>query len=106
MNTVPPRRYSAEIVDGSPIRRRIHVARSSKACIWISRNSEAAVNSDAGRQLRRCDVSAMLRDAARGPIITTAASGRRCPNTAYDANCVVPQTTIPRTSDVVDLLRR
>ena len=44
MNTVPPRRYIPEIVAGSPIRRRIHVARSSNACISMSRNSAAAVN--------------------------------------------------------------
>ena len=36
----------------------------------------------------------------------TAFSGRRCPNTAYEANCVVAHSTIPQDQDVVDLLAR
>ena len=95
MNTVPPRRYIPEIVVGSPIRRRIHVARSSNACISMSRNRAAAVNA---MMYGSCafDVSPMLRTSTR-PITTTALSGRRCPNTANAPNCAVAHSTIPRT---------
>ncbi len=96
MNTVPPRRYSDEIVLGSPIRRRIHVARSSNACIWISRNSEAAVNRTryGSSSLNVIDMFA----SRTIPVMITAFSGRRCPNTAYEANWAVAQITIPRTT--------
>ena len=80
MNTAPPRRYSAEIWDGSPIRRRSQVARSSKACISISRNSETAVNPMRYGSWSRA-VSAMF-TTSTSPTMTTALSGRRCPKTA------------------------
>ena len=96
MNTVPPRRYSAEIWAGSPIRRRSQVARSSKACISISRNSETAVNGDEHQSSWSRPVSAMFASST-SPTMTTALSGRRCPKTAYDANCIVPHTSAPST---------
>ncbi len=94
MNTVPPRRYIPEIVVGSPIRRRIHVARSSNACISMSRNSAAAVNTMMYGSCG-CDVRPMLSTSTR-PMTTTAFSGRRCPNTANAPNWVVAHSTIPR----------
>ena len=79
MNTAPPRRYSAAIWEGSPMRRRSQVARSSKACISISRNSDTAVN--AMRYGSWSTVSAMFNSSTM-PTTTTALSGRRCPKTA------------------------
>ena len=102
MNTVPPRRYSAEIAPGSPIRRRIQVARSSKACIWMSRSSDAPANATRYASWSRL-VSAMFPTRAR-PTITTAFSGRRCPKTAYAANCAVAPDERAEHEDVVDLL--
>ena len=41
-------------------------------------------------------VSAMFASSTR-PTMTTALSGRRCPKTAYEANCIVAHTMAPST---------
>ena len=84
------------MVLGSPIRRRIHVARSSNACIWMSRNSAAPVKTTRyGSSSRNVDDMLARRTI---PATITAFSGRWCPNTAYEANWPVPHMMIPRTT--------
>jgi hypothetical protein len=76
------------------MRRRIHVARSSNACISISRNSDAPVNTT--RYGSWSNVIDMFASRTM-PAMITALSGRRCPNTAYAVNCPAAHTIAPST---------
>ena len=104
MKTVPPRRYSAEIAAGSPIRRRSQSACSSNAWKRMSRNSAAMREQDqvtelvVGRQ-RHVDDEQQADEHDRVERPAMAEHG-------VAANIDVPSTSRPRTQQVVAELRR
>ena len=78
MNTEPPRRYSCDTADGSPMRRRSHSDSSSKAWNRMSRNSAARLNSTSSMSWFWY-VKPMFATSTI-PTSTIAFSGRRWPN--------------------------